>query len=51
MKDRVNAAGILIRSGFDPASSLAAMGLPAITHTGLLPVTVKDEEDTHASGS
>lgn len=43
MKDRVNAAGILIRSGFDPAASLAAVGLPPVAHTGLLPVTVKDD--------
>jgi len=45
MKDRVNAAGILIRSGFDPEESLAAVGLDPIAHTGLLPVTVKDETD------
>lgn len=38
----VNAAGILIRSGFDPEASLAAVGLPPIEHLGLLPVTVKD---------
>ena len=40
---RVNAAGILIRSGFTPEASLRAMGLPPIEHTGLLPVTVKEE--------
>lgn len=39
--DQVNAVGILIRSGFDPAGSLGAVGLPPIQHTGLQPVTVK----------
>lgn len=40
---RANAAGILIRSGFDPDESLAAVGIDPIRHLGLLPVTVKDE--------
>jgi len=37
----VNAAGVLIRSGFDPESALLAMGLDPIAHLGLLPVTVQ----------
>jgi HK97 family phage portal protein len=40
----VAAVGTLIRSGYDPAESLAAMGLPPITHLGLLPVTLQKEE-------
>ncbi len=40
----VNAAGALVRAGFEPESSLAALGLPPITHTGLVPVTVQGED-------
>lgn len=43
MKDRVTAAGTLIRSGFDPDESLAAVGIDPIRHLGLLPVTVRDD--------
>lgn len=32
---RVDMAAKLVQSGFDPASVLAAMGLPAMNHTGL----------------
>ncbi|MBH5300886.1 hypothetical protein [Corynebacterium silvaticum] len=39
-----SAAGTLIRSGFDPAAALEAVGLDPIKHTGLLPVTVKEGE-------
>lgn len=39
----VTAVGTLIRSGFDPQASLAAVGLDAISHTGLLPVTVQED--------
>jgi len=38
---RVNAAAVLIRSGFDPEAALAAVNLSPITHLGLLPVTVQ----------
>lgn len=41
--DRVNAVGQLIRAGFEPTGSAAALGLPAIPHTGLPPVTVQAE--------
>lgn len=44
LKVRVDAVGTLIRSGFDPASALDALGLPAIEHLGLLPVTLQKEE-------
>lgn len=42
--DKVNAATALIRAGFDPVSALAACGLPAVEHLGLLPVTLQKEE-------
>jgi hypothetical protein len=38
---RANAAGILIRSGFEPADALRTAGLDPIEHLGLLPVTVQ----------
>ena len=37
---RMNAVGILVRAGYDPAAALAALNLPAIAHTGLVPITV-----------
>lgn len=42
---RVEAVGGLIRSGFDPAEALRLVGLPAIRHTGLAPVTLKDKNE------
>lgn len=33
----------LVQAGYDPAESLAALGLPSIKHTGLPPVTVQPE--------
>ena len=38
-----NAAGVLARAGYDPAAVLVAFNLPAIPHTGFLPVTVQTE--------
>ncbi|MCA1572429.1 MAG: phage portal protein [Chloroflexi bacterium] len=40
----INAVGVLIRSGFDPTSVLAALGLPPMEHLGLLPITLQSEE-------
>jgi hypothetical protein len=34
-RERVEMAAKLVQSGFDPAGVLSALGLPAITHTGL----------------
>jgi hypothetical protein len=39
---KIDAAGVLVRSGFDPAAALTAVGLDPIAHLGLLPITVKD---------
>lgn len=43
LRERVEPLGSLIRSGFDPQSALRALGLPAIEHTGELPVTTRDD--------
>lgn len=40
----VEALGALVRAGFDPVASAAALGLPPITHTGRLPVTVQSND-------
>lgn len=44
MSERVSSASQLIRSGFEPAAALEAVGLDPIRHLGLLPVTVKSDE-------
>jgi hypothetical protein len=44
----VDAVGTLIRSGFDPGSILAALGLPPMEHLGLLPITLQREEQFDA---
>lgn len=36
--DQVNAAKSLVQAGYDPAESLQVVGLPPITHTGMIPV-------------
>lgn len=43
MKDRVNSAAQLIRSGFEPEAALESVGLDPIKHLGLLPVTVRSD--------
>jgi len=40
-RQRIDALSILVRSGFDPEESAQQLGLPAIPHLGLLPVTVQ----------
>lgn len=39
----IEAVGALIRAGFDPADACRVLGLPAIKHTGTLPVTLQQE--------
>lgn len=41
LSTRVETLGGLVRAGFDPAASAAALGLPIIPHLGLPPVTVQ----------
>lgn len=45
LQERYDLAANLIRTGFDPAASLDALGLPAMEHTGVLPITVQDQEE------
>lgn len=42
-QQRYDALGGLVRAGFDPEAAAAVLGLPAIKHTGLVPVTVKSD--------
>lgn len=44
----IDAVGALVRSGFDPASILTALGLPPIAHLGLLPATLQKNEQFDA---
>jgi HK97 family phage portal protein len=41
VKKRVDAAGILVRSGFDPSAAAEVVGLPEIPYTDVQPVTVR----------
>lgn len=41
---RVNAAGVLVRSGFDPESSITALGLEPIEYLSVQPITVRDAD-------
>jgi len=45
-RDRIDAVGVLVRVGYDPAGALAALDLPAIEHTGLVPITVQVDPST-----
>jgi hypothetical protein len=45
LKKLVDAAGALIRAGFQPGGALAAVGLDPIEHLGLLPITLRDETE------
>lgn len=38
---KVNALGVLVRSGFDPKDASKQLGLPEFEHLGLLPVTLQ----------
>jgi hypothetical protein len=40
----IDAAGVLIRAGFEPAGALKAVGLDPIKHMGLLPVTLQQDK-------
>jgi HK97 family phage portal protein len=43
MEGKVAMATKLIQAGFDPASTMSALGLPAITHDGGIPTTLQPE--------
>lgn len=48
-KERFEAVGSLIRSGYEPAAVLSVLGLPPIPHSGLWPVTVQPADRAPAS--
>lgn len=48
MLDKANAVGLLVRAGFEPDAAAAAVGLPPIAHTGLVPITVTIDPETLA---
>jgi HK97 family phage portal protein len=41
MRERIDALGVLIRSGFEPDAACLAVGLDPIEHSGTIPVTVQ----------
>jgi hypothetical protein len=41
LDQQIDAAGALIRAGFQPAAALTAIGLDPIKHLGLLPITLQ----------
>lgn len=45
LKDRVDAAGALVRAGYDPIDSLLLVGLDPIRHLGYLPVTLQSDDE------
>lgn len=51
MSERFAALGALNRAGFQPDSSLEALDLPPIDHTGLEPVTVSEQGDYARNGN
>lgn len=48
MADRTNAAGQLVRSGYDPVGVLEVVGLPAIDHSGHVSVTLYPDDSEGA---
>jgi hypothetical protein len=50
LRTLVETVGSLVRSGFDPDESLAAVGLPSIEHLGFLPITLQSTDTIEAEG-
>lgn len=50
VKSSADALGSLVRAGFDPSAAAAALGLPVIKHTGLVPITVAVPDSSMKSG-
>jgi hypothetical protein len=42
--EQINAYGVLVRSGVEPSSAAASLGLPVMAQTGLVPVTLQGGE-------
>lgn len=51
LKARTDALGNLIRAGFEPEASLAAVGMESIEHSGRLPVTVQASRNAGGGGA
>lgn len=51
LQQRGELAGIYVRAGFKPDAVLTALGLPAMEHTGLVPVTVTLDPESRAAQS
>lgn len=46
LKNKADAAGVLIRAGYDPKDVTDVVGLPPMKHLGMLPVTLQPEEQS-----
>ena len=44
LKERAEATATLVRAGFDPDASRDVAGMPPLTHTGILPVSLEQGE-------
>ncbi len=51
LRQRAEAAGVLIRAGFEATAAAAAVGLPELPHVGQLPVTLKDDTGGQTTGA
>lgn len=47
---KANFVGQMVRAGFDPIETLQAAGLEPIKHLGLLPITLKTEDQIESEG-
>ena len=45
---RTASLGELVRAGFDPEESADVVGLPRMTHTGFLPITLQQDEEVNS---
>lgn len=48
LASKINAVGVLVRSGYDPQQALALVGLDPITYLDVQPITVRDNSLTQA---
>lgn len=50
LAQRVEAAGALVRAGYDPDETLVALNLPDIRHTGAAPITLQSDDTPSPKG-
>jgi hypothetical protein len=50
-REKIDSLVALTRAGFDPDAALAALGLPAIPHTGAPPVTASEPVGVASPGN